>query len=80
MKTLGTDVFDEYLTRYGIQFETEHNFLLESYPRIPWSHFVAPGNVVATPEALDLLSRLLRYDHHKRLTALEAQSHAFFSQ
>ncbi|KAH8828055.1 kinase-like domain-containing protein [Flagelloscypha sp. PMI_526] len=79
MKTLGTEEFDEYLTRHGIQFETEHNFLLETYPPIPWSRFVAPGNTVATPEAQDLLSRLLRYDHQKRLTALEAQSHAFFN-
>lgn len=79
MKTLGTRDFDDYLSQYGIQFETEHDFLLGTHPQVPWSKFVGFRNTVATPEAQDFLSRLLRYDHAKRLTALEAQSHAYFS-
>lgn len=30
-------------------------------------------------EAIDFLDKLLRYDHQERLTAKEAQSHAYFS-
>ena len=29
-------------------------------------------------EAVDFLDQLLRYDHQERLTAREAQSHAYF--
>jgi casein kinase II subunit alpha len=31
-----------------------------------------------SPEAVDLLDRLLRYDHQERLTAREAQSQPYF--
>lgn len=30
-------------------------------------------------EALDLVSKLLRYDHQERLTAQEAQGHPYFA-
>jgi serine/threonine protein kinase len=29
---------------------------------------------------MDLLDKLLRYDHQQRLTAKEAQAHAYFSE
>lgn len=32
-----------------------------------------------TTEVIDLLDKLLRYDHTERLTAAEALSHAYFS-
>ena len=31
-----------------------------------------------TPEALDFLDKLLRYDHQERLTAREAMEHLYF--
>lgn len=31
-------------------------------------------------EGIDFLDKLLRYDHQERLTAKEAQSHAYFSE
>lgn len=34
---------------------------------------------LVTPEALDFLDNLLRYDHAERLTAREAMSHAYFA-
>ena len=33
-----------------------------------------------TAEGVDLLDRMLRYDHYERLTAAEALSHAYFSE
>ena len=33
---------------------------------------------LVSPEALDFLDKLLRYDHQERLTALEAMEHAYF--
>ena len=32
-----------------------------------------------TTEVIDLLDKLLRYDHHSRLTAAEALAHSYFS-
>jgi casein kinase II subunit alpha len=52
-----------------------------SYPRQPWARFVnAENQQFVTSEALDLLEKLLRYDHQKRLTAREAQAHPYFSK
>ena len=31
-----------------------------------------------SPEALDFLDKLLRYDHQERLTAMEAMEHPYF--
>ena len=31
-----------------------------------------------SPEALDFLDKLLRYDHQERLTAIEAMEHPYF--
>ena len=42
--------------------------------------FVTPENQhLVSQEALDLVSKLLRYDHQERLTSQEAQSHPYFA-
>ena len=33
---------------------------------------------LVSPEAIDFLDKLLRYDHQERLTAKEAASHQYF--
>ena len=33
---------------------------------------------LVSPEALDFLDKLLRYDHQERLTAREAMDHPYF--
>lgn len=33
---------------------------------------------LVSPEALDFLDKLLRYDHQERLTAMEAMEHPYF--
>ncbi len=35
---------------------------------------------LVSPEALDLLDKLLRYDHQLRLTATEAMEHPYFCE
>ena len=50
------------------------------HPRKPWRKFILPENQhLACDEALDLIDRLLRYDHQERLTAREAMQHPYFS-
>lgn len=44
-----------------------------------WEQFIQTENQhLVSPEALDLLDKLLRYDHQQRLTAAEAMQHPYF--
>ncbi|KIP05534.1 hypothetical protein PHLGIDRAFT_128841 [Phlebiopsis gigantea 11061_1 CR5-6] len=80
VKVLGTDTFERYLEKYNMQVETDHPDLLRKHARVPWAKFVTNDNRPnVTPEAVDLLDRLLRYDHQERLTAAEALSHTYFN-
>ncbi|KAG9316370.1 kinase-like protein [Chiua virens] len=80
LRVLGTDAFDAWLRTYGIPFETDLDSLLQVYPKQPWTRYANPDNHhLVTAEALDLLDKLLRYDHQKRLTAREAQGHSYFN-
>jgi serine/threonine protein kinase len=54
--------------------------ILGRYPRKPWHKFVTTENQhLVSPEAIDFLDKLLRFDHQERLTAVEAQAHAYFA-
>lgn len=51
------------------------------HSRKRWERFVHNENQhLVSPEALDFLDRLLRYDHQERLTAKEAMDHAYFCE
>lgn len=51
-----------------------------SFLKLPWTRFITSDNrATATPEAIDLVDRLLRFDHRERLTAAEAMAHTYFS-
>lgn len=46
-----------------------------------WEQFIQSENQhLVSPEALDLLDKLLRYDHQQRLTAAEAMRHPYFCE
>jgi casein kinase II subunit alpha len=48
---------------------------------MPWARFVTPDNQsYVSDEAMDLVDKLLRFDHRQRLTAREAQGHAYFGK
>jgi serine/threonine protein kinase len=50
-----------------------------SYPRKDWYRFTTSDNKrFVSNEAVDLLDKLLRFDHQERLTAREAQDHPYF--
>lgn len=50
------------------------------HSRKAWSKFITDDNAhLATPEAIDFLDRILRYDHMERLTCEEAMGHPYFS-
>ncbi|CAE6517630.1 unnamed protein product [Rhizoctonia solani] len=45
------------------------------YPKVPWQQVVPK----ASPQAIDLLERLLQFDPTKRITAQEALAHPYFA-
>eukprot|EP01102_Stenamoeba_stenopodia_P002655 TRINITY_DN12510_c0_g1_i1.p1 TRINITY_DN12510_c0_g1~~TRINITY_DN12510_c0_g1_i1.p1 ORF type:complete len:349 (-),score=56.39 TRINITY_DN12510_c0_g1_i1:89-1135(-) len=78
-KILGTDSLKEYLDKYCIALDSRFQQRLGNLPRKPWKSLITPDNKhLALPDAIDLLDKLLRYDHQERLTAREAMAHSYF--
>ncbi|KAJ1854071.1 Casein kinase II subunit alpha [Coemansia sp. RSA 1853] len=79
VKVLGTEDLVAYLKKYKIVLDEHYHKILGTYPRKSWHKFVTIENQrFVSPEAIDFLDRLLRYDHMERLTAKEAMSHPYF--
>ncbi|KAA8593630.1 hypothetical protein FQN60_009746 [Etheostoma spectabile] len=73
----GHDNYDQVNTKQGWLVELSLAPLLHSRKR--WERFVHSENQhLVSPEALDFLDKLLRYDHQARLTAREAMDHPYF--
>lgn len=78
-KVLGTEELFEYIDKYSIDLDPRFNDILGRHSRKRWERFVHCENQhLVSPEALDFLDKLLRYDHVERLTAKEAMDHAYF--
>jgi casein kinase II subunit alpha len=61
---LGTDDLEAYVQKYGITIPKDTLKVLRPCKKVPWESFVNSGNEeLCTPEALDLLSKLMLYDH-----------------
>lgn len=79
-KVLGTEELFEYIDKYQIDLDPRFNDILGRHSKKRWERFVHSENQhLVTPEALDFLDRLLRYDHQERLTAKEAMAHTYFA-
>ncbi|KAF9907700.1 Casein kinase II subunit alpha [Lobosporangium transversale] len=78
-EVLGSEELFKYLDKYALELEENHEALNEYLPRSPWQTFITPENQhLVSRDALDLLDKLLRYDHQERLTASEAMEHSYF--
>ncbi|CAK5264883.1 unnamed protein product [Mycena citricolor] len=76
-KVLGTDELYAYIDKYNIRLDPQYDELLG---RKPWTRFITSENQrYISNEAIDLLDKLLRYDHQERLTAKEAQAQPYFA-
>ena len=54
--------------------------LLSHHPRKLWAKFVNAENAhLCSPEALDFVDHVLRYDHADRMTAREALDHPWLA-
>ncbi|KAK9811016.1 hypothetical protein WJX73_006703 [Symbiochloris irregularis] len=79
-RVLGTDELYAYLAKYGIELDPQLEALVGRHSRKAWTKFVTADNQhLVSPEALDLLDQLLRYDHQERLTCREAMAHPYFA-
>jgi serine/threonine protein kinase len=79
-KVLGTDDLYAYAEKYGVELDPKLVQLCGYRPRQPWRKFINDDNAhLITPDALSLLSELLRYDHQARPTAAEAMQHSYFA-
>ncbi|KAM9285364.1 casein kinase II subunit alpha isoform 2-T9 [Morus bassanus] len=78
-KVLGTEDLYDYIDKYNIELDPRFNDILGRHSRKRWERFVHSENQhLVSPEALDFLDKLLRYDHQSRLTAREAMEHPYF--
>uniref|UniRef100_A0A8C1Y2N4 non-specific serine/threonine protein kinase n=2 Tax=Cyprinus carpio TaxID=7962 RepID=A0A8C1Y2N4_CYPCA len=78
-KVLGTEDLYDCIDKYNIELEPRFNDILGRHSRKRWERFVHSENQhLVSPEALDFLDKLLRYDHQSRLTAREAMEHPYF--
>jgi len=80
VKVLGTDELFDYLDKYNLELDPHFDGILGRHTRKPWTKFITPENQnLVTPEAIDLLDKLLRYDHQERLSPIEAMQHLYFA-
>lgn len=78
VRVLGLKSLNEYLEKYNIALSHEYEDL-GVYNRRPWERFVNDANKhLVSPELIDFIDKLLRYDHQERLTAQEAMDHPYF--
>ena len=63
-KVLGTEDLFDYLDRYDIELDAQYDDILGRFPKKNWNSFVNADNQrFVSPEAIDFLDKLLRYDH-----------------
>lgn len=79
-KVLGTDLLYAYTDKYSIELDSRFEGLLARHNAREWKKFVNADNQhLVSPEALEFLDSLLRYDHQDRCTAKEAMRFAYFA-
>jgi len=78
-KVLGTPELIKYLEKYDLTLDAHFDGILGRYSRKPWRKFVTDQNKhLCSDEAIDLLDKLLQYDHQKRPTCQECFQHPYF--
>lgn len=81
MNILGSDGLEQYIAKYQPVFprDFDASVLDISKPKRTWSSMVTPNTQSrCEPDALDLLDRMLRYDHEERILPRDAMKHPYF--
>ncbi|KAF4747658.1 Casein kinase II subunit alpha, partial [Perkinsus olseni] len=78
-RVLGTDELFEYLDKYDLDLDPNFDDILGRHPRKPWQKFITAENQhLVSNESIDLLDKMLRYDHATRILPKEAMLHPYF--
>ncbi|KAF4671948.1 Casein kinase II subunit alpha [Perkinsus olseni] len=78
-RVLGTDELFEYLDKYDLDLDPNFDDILGRHPRKPWQKFITAENQhLVSNEFIDLLDKMLRYDHATRILPKEAMLHPYF--
>jgi casein kinase II subunit alpha len=75
-KVLGTEELLECLSKYHLVLESQYTRFWVLVPTQAWEENLENQNLV-TPEAIDCIDRISRYDHQERLTAKESMSNPY---
>jgi casein kinase II subunit alpha len=81
VSVLGTTDLVSYIAKTKVEITPEVHQIINKYAtrqKRLWLSLVPSGCPVPSAEGIDLLDKLLVYDHDVRLTAQQAISHAFF--
>lgn len=84
VKFLGSDKFDQYVYKYGITLDEHFGDKLSGHRGRTWDHYAKKynekneGNSLVNKDAIDLLDKMLRYDHFERILPQEAMEHPYF--
>lgn len=81
MRVLGEDDLHDYVHRYNLKIPKEVKKLMKGaeFEKQEWTSFVNQNNsYMCTPDALDLLDKMLVYDKNKRIKCKEAMAHNYF--
>ncbi len=78
-KVLGTADLIKYLEKYELSLDSHYDGLLGRYTKKSWKRFKTDENAhLVNDHVIDLIDKLLQYDHQKRPTAKEAMMHPYF--
>lgn len=80
-KVLGTDDLYKYIEKYNLVLDPHYSGLLGNFVKKPFLKFVNNENMhLCTSDAVDLLSKMLIYDHEERILPKEAMEHDYFNE
>jgi len=78
-RVLGTDGLFDYLDKYNLQLDPHFDDILGKHSRKAWSKFLTSENQhLVSNEVMDLIDRMLLYDHAARILPKEAMLHNYF--
>ena len=64
--------------KYGLKVDSKFN-ITSSYPKVPLKTLINDSNKhLVDADALDLIERMLKYDHDERITSTDALNHPYF--
>lgn len=77
-KVLGFDALQAYLNKYNLELDQHFDEILDRFPQKPWIKFVTLDcSAIAHQDSVDLLDKMLVYDHSQRILPKESFAHPY---